>query len=162
MYIYLDRSHGPHLKQISSYTATHVQRGWVSGIQSLKKDTIYAPTPVNIPTNVIFYFKALCVLSVLAVVESKTPRGSRVLIYTDNKNTVDIFRSLCCLPAYNHLLKTAVDILLCNSFSLQVLHVPGKENVVADALSCIQFSVTLHHEPGLNPSPQLGGVSNMI
>ena len=49
----------------------------------VSKEGYYAPTPVNIPTNVIFYFETLCALSALADVESKTPHGSRVLIYTD-------------------------------------------------------------------------------
>jgi hypothetical protein len=59
----------------------------------ISKDGYYAPTPVNIPTTVIFYFKTLCVLSALVHVQSKAARGSKVLIYTDNANTVDIFRS---------------------------------------------------------------------
>ena len=80
---------------------------------------------------------------------NKNSKGLKSLIYTDNENTVDIFRSLRCLPAYNHLLKSAMDILLCNDFSLQVLHVPGEQNIVADALSCIQFSVALCKELNL-------------
>ena len=77
-------------------------------------------------------------------------KGSKILIYTNNANTVDIFQSLRCLPAYNHLIKTAVDILIKNNFSLRVLHVPGEDNVVADALSRVQFSIALQIEPSLN------------
>ena len=73
----------------------------------VSKEGYYAPTPVNVPTNVIFYFEALCVLSALVDVQRKAPHGSKVLIYTDNANCVDIFRSLRCLPAYNNLLKAA-------------------------------------------------------
>jgi hypothetical protein len=125
------------------------------------KDGYYAPTPVNVPSDVIFYFGALCVLSALIHVKTKAPRGSKILIYTDNANTVDIFRSLRCLPQYNHLLKRAVDVLIQNDFSLRVLYVPGEENVVADALSRVQFSVALTKEPSLkffnfNPPDQVG------
>ena len=110
-------------------------------------DGYYAPTPVNVPSNAIFYFESLCVLSALHHVQSKVQKGSKVLIYTDNANTVDMFRSLRCLPAYNSLLKTAVDILIKQDLSLRVLHVPGEDNVIADALSRVQFSVALQREP---------------
>ena len=115
----------------------------------VSKDGYYAPTPVNPPTNAIFYFESLSVLSALDNVQNKAPRGSKILIYTDNKNTVDIFRTLRCLPPYNHLLKHAVDILIRNDYTLRVLHVSGTDNVVADALSRICFSVALQHEPKL-------------
>ena len=115
----------------------------------ISKDGYYAPTPINVPSNVIFYFESLCVLSALVHAQSKARRGSKILIYTDNANTVDIFRSFRCLPPYNHLLKAAVDVLILNDFSLRVLHVPGEENIVADALSRVQFSVALANEPDL-------------
>ena len=60
----------------------------------VSKEGYYAPTPVNVPTDVIFYFEALCVLSALNHVKMFAPPGSKVLIYTDNANCVDIFRSL--------------------------------------------------------------------
>jgi hypothetical protein len=113
------------------------------------KEGYYAATPVNAPTNAIFYFESLCVVSALVNAQAKAPRGSKILIYTDNANAVDIFRSLRCLPAYNPLLKHAMDILLQNDYSLRVLHVPGENNVVADALSRVQFSVALRLEPNL-------------
>ena len=51
-----------------------------------------------------------------------------------------------------HILKSAVDVLICNDYSLRVLHVPGELNVVADALSHVQFSVALSSEPHLKLS----------
>jgi hypothetical protein len=116
----------------------------------VSKDGYYAPTPVDAPSNAIFYFETLCVVSALHHVQSKAPRGSKILIYTDNANSVDVFRSLRCLPPYNRLLKTAVDILIKNDFSLRVLHVPGEQNIIADALSRVRFLVALQHEPCLN------------
>jgi hypothetical protein len=116
----------------------------------VSKEGYFAPTPVNAPTDAIFYFEALCVLSAIINVQSKAPTGSKILIYTDNTNTVDIFRSLRCLPVYNPLLKLAVDVLIENNYSLRVLHISGDENVVADALSRVQFSVALSYEQRLN------------
>ena len=127
------------------------------------KEGYYAPTPVRVPTNAIFYFESLAVLSALVNVQTRAPKGSKILIYTDNQNTVDMFRTLRCLPPYNHLLKTAVDILINNDFSLRVLHVPGEENVVADALSRVQFSIAFNIVPDLqfkafNPPCAAGSV----
>ena len=124
-------------------------------------DGYYAPTPVNAPTDAIFFFEALCVLSAILNVQSKAPRNSKILIYTDNTNTVDIFRSLRCLPVYNTLLKSAIDVLINNNYSLCVLHIPGEENTIADALSRVQFSVALSLEPNLklfsfNPPGEVG------
>ena len=115
----------------------------------VSKDGYYAPTPVNVPSDIIFYFEALYVLSALCNVQSRAQQGVKILIYTDNMNTVDIFCSLCCLLQYNHLLKQVVDILIEQDFSLQVLHVTGDWNIVVDALSRIQFSVILSVEPQL-------------
>ena len=127
----------------------------------VSKDGYYAPTPVNAPSNAIYYFESLCVLSAIHHVQTKALRGSKILIYTDNANTVDMFHSLRCLPVYNPLLKSAVDILIKQDFSLTVLHVRGEDNVVADALSRVQFSVALKKEPSMrlynfNPPEMVG------
>jgi hypothetical protein len=114
------------------------------------KEGHFGPTPVCVPTNAIFYFETLAVLSALVNVQKQAPRGSKILIYTDNQNTVDIFRTLRCLPVYNRLLKHAVDILIRYDYSLRVLHVPGESNKVADALSRVQFSVAYALVPDLN------------
>jgi hypothetical protein len=115
----------------------------------VSKDGFYAPTPVTISSNAIFYFKALCVVSALKHVQTKAKRGLKILIYTDNTNTVDIFQTLHCLPPYNPLLKTAVDIIMHNKYSLCVLHIPGDQNIITDALLCVHFSVALQIEPNL-------------
>ena len=73
----------------------------------------YSPTPCHGHPDLIFYFEALCVHSALfdAHRRTGTRKNGRFVIYTDNSNTVDIFSSLRALPPYNHLLKTAIDIL---------------------------------------------------
>jgi hypothetical protein len=57
------------------------------------------------------------------------------VIHTDNRNTVDIFTSLRALPDYNSILRTSVDLLYAGNHDLRVLHIPGVQNEVADALS---------------------------
>lgn len=60
----------------------------------------YSPVPDGLDEEQIFYFEALCVLAALNhVVESQhPPPSSRILLYTDNDNTVTIFNTLRCLP----------------------------------------------------------------
>ena len=111
----------------------------------------HSPTPHHDNPDLIFYFEALCVHSALFDAHRRTTgRGNgRFVIYTDNSNTVDIFNTLRALPPYNHLLKTAVDILNLGNHDLRVLHVPGVDNAVADALSRSHFHRALTLAPGL-------------
>ena len=113
----------------------------------------YSQTPSHEYPDLIFYFEALCVHSALFDAYRRTvslPVGkARFLIYTDNSNTVDIFSSLRALPPYNHLLKTAIDILCTGDSDLRVLHVSGVDNAVADALSRADFDRALNLAPKL-------------
>ena len=111
----------------------------------------YSPTPWHEHPDLIFYFEALCVHSALFDAHRRTTaRGTgKFIIYTDNSNTVDIFSSLRALPPYNHLLKTAIDILNLGDSDMRVLHVPGADNSVADALSRAEFHRAIDLSPGL-------------
>ena len=113
----------------------------------------YAPTPKNSQVSMIFYFEALCVFCALKDIASRAKKGAQVVIYMDNLNTMQIFNSLSCLPAYNHLLHHSVDILLSNEIDLCALHIPGEQNTTADALSHCQFMVALNMVPRLLISP---------
>ncbi|SJL14815.1 uncharacterized protein ARMOST_18286 [Armillaria ostoyae] len=92
--------------------------------------------------EVIFFFEALCVCAAIHwVANTLSPElRKRVTIFTDNTNTVDIFNSLRATPTYNPILKSAVDMMISQRIDLRVLHIPGPENDVADALSRSQFS----------------------
>ncbi|KAJ3490946.1 hypothetical protein NLJ89_g11390 [Agrocybe chaxingu] len=109
----------------------------------------YSPVPSTVPTNIIFYYEALCVAAALHCAHLTSPDGSRIVIYTDNSNTVDIFNTLCARPDYNPILCFAVDILLDGEHDLCVLHVAGDQNVVADALSCQDFGCAIKSIPDL-------------
>ena len=93
------------------------------------------PIPQEPPRDTIFYFEALAVVSVVEAMTRLVSTPSRLLIFSDNTNTVDIFHSLRSLPPYNDLLKFTVSILIKHAISLRVLHVPGVDNKVADFLS---------------------------
>jgi len=71
----------------------------------------------------------------------------RLLIYTDNMNVVDIFSSLRCHPDFNALLKKAITLRVSAKIDMRVLHVPGEENTVTDAVSRGLFE----HASSLSP-----------
>ena len=87
-------------------------------------------------TRHIFYFEAL---TVTCAILDKHHQLLRFVVYTDNRNTVDIWHSLKAIAPYNNLLILGIDELI----DAHVLHVPGIENAVADALSRFNNDVAL-------------------
>jgi len=57
---------------------------------------------------------------------------------------------MSALPSYNVILREAVDLLVAGSHDLHVLHVPGINNSVANALSWADFDHALTLEPSLS------------
>ncbi|KAJ7163855.1 hypothetical protein C8R43DRAFT_1086249 [Mycena crocata] len=105
------------------------------------------------PSLKIFFYEALCVCAALHRAAILLPKGSRLTIYTDSSNSVDIFNSLKALPAYNDILKSSVDIQLEHGIELRVLHVPGKFNSVADSISRWKNVLAAELVPGLTIHP---------
>ena len=58
-------------------------------------------------------------------------------------------KHLNALPAYNVLIREAVNLIYDKKHNLQVLHVCGEENTVADALSRANFDLALQLQPDL-------------
>jgi hypothetical protein len=95
----------------------------------------------------IFYYKALAVTcSILHRIPHRKPR---MVIYSDNQNTVDIWHSFKASAPYNQLLIIAIDEIINLRIDTRVLHIPGVSNSVADALSRFNNDVALHFVPGL-------------
>ena len=99
----------------------------------------------------IFYFEALCVLSAIhhATDVLQIPSSAKVLIYTNNNNTVSIFNTLRCLPHYNPILIKATDVSITSGIHLRVLHIPGELNYIADAISCKKFLLAHQYVPDI-------------
>ena len=116
------------------------------------KEGYQCQVPQNTPKDSIFYFEALAVVSVIDAVTRLPNIPTRLLIFTDNTNTVDIFHSLQSLPPYNELLKFTVSILLKFNISLRVVYVPGVNNVIADSLSRFENTKAIAACPGLSIS----------
>ena len=62
---------------------------------------IQCPIPANAASEHIFFFEALAVCSVFHFVSSLPLTLNRLVIYSDNTNTVDIFNSLRAIAPYN-------------------------------------------------------------
>ena len=109
----------------------------------------FSHVPVEVPINLIFYYKALCVLCALEHASSRLTSPSRIAIYTDNSNTVDIFNSLRCLPPYNKILKRSASLRMSTDHQLRVFHVSSENNYIADAISRESFTKALLARPDL-------------
>ncbi|KAJ7161680.1 hypothetical protein C8R46DRAFT_1037880 [Mycena filopes] len=101
----------------------------------------------------IFFYEALCVCAAIHRAAAILPHGSRLTVYTDSSNTVDIFGSLKALPVYNEILKSAIDVQLAHGLDIRVLHVAGSLNSVADAISRWKNALALRLVPGLAIHP---------
>ena len=67
-------------------------------------------------------------------------------------NMVDIFHSLSSDPDYTLLLLQAVEVMMDLQVDVRVVHIPGDENTVADALSHALYNIALSYEPNLRIS----------
>lgn len=87
----------------------------------------------------------LAVLSAIQhVMQDQSWQNWKILIYTDNMNTMEAFNFLNVDPIYNGVLKQAVDLQLETRCQVRVLHVEGVHNDMVDALSCGQLE-SVHH-----------------
>ena len=106
------------------------------------------PLPLNAPKDAIFFFEALatCTTILLTCSFRKT---TRLIVYTDNTNTFDIFTSLSPKPVYKRILIASIDMLLEDEVDLRVFHIPGKDNIIADALSRYKNNLATLLSPNL-------------
>jgi hypothetical protein len=107
------------------------------------------PIPTSAASEHIFFFEALAVCSVFHFVSSFPSSSNRLVIYSDNTNTVDIFNSLRAIAPYNRLLISAMSVVLDHKIDFRVLHVRGTDNPIADALSRLKNDLAVSICPGL-------------
>ena len=108
-----------------------------------------AQAPASAPSDNIFFLEALCVCWAIHIAHRRHLSGN-IVIFTDNENTVSLFNRLySSVPLYNPILIATVNILIQKPFRIQVLTVPGSENIIADALSRARFEPILNRFPDL-------------
>ena len=95
----------------------------------------YIAAPNSTPSHDIFYYEALCITCTFYYVQELLLDDSRLVIFTDSHNTVDIFSSLKCLPYFNPILKLCMSICMDHDYEYCVVHVPAENNKVADMIS---------------------------
>ena len=105
--------------------------------------------PEESQTNHIFYYEALAVTCAILDDHHHLPK---IILHSDNQNTVDIWHSLKASAPYNQLLILAIDSLISSNIDARVLHVPGTSNTVADALSRFNNTLALQLAPQLHIS----------
>ena len=89
----------------------------------------------NSLTPTIFFYEALAITFAVLWVSGLEPHIKWVLIYTDSLNCVDVFNMLSTKEGYNNILLFIVCILMSSKISLCMFHIPGPNNIIADALS---------------------------
>ena len=109
--------------------------------------------PQRTPKDTISYFEALAVACVVDQATKSPSIPSRLLVFSDNTNTIDIFHSLWSLPPYNELLKFMVSLLLKHNISLRVVHVSGLDNSTANSLSRFDNAKAFALAPGIFSTP---------
>jgi len=107
--------------------------------------------PENVPEDAIFFFEALAVCSAVHL-SRRFKKTSRLLIFTDNTNTFDIFTSLRAKPEYNCVLISAINVLIDDGVDLRVFHLLGSDNIIADPLSRYRNELALKLVPRLTIS----------
>ena len=104
-----------------------------------------------------FHFSALCQLLTrnFSLLFWPPMFGALVgLVGVDNEAVVHILNSRTSKdPNIKHLLHSLLKVAACLSFTFAAVHVPGKTNGIADALSC--FAGILSQAPCAKKSPVL-------
>jgi hypothetical protein len=103
--------------------------------------------PATSDQKFIFYYEALAVTC--CMLQDIAHSMPRLIVYTDNQNTVDIWHSLKASAPYNDLLIMGIDALIDYNTDAHVLHIPGEDNIVADVLSHFNNELALHLVPNL-------------
>ena len=97
----------------------------------------------------IFFYEALATTSAINNLKERGTYHLKVIVHMDSMNTVNIFNSLKCRVNFNPMLLYCVDTSISNGLDLQVLHVPGADNEVADTISQRNFGKALRIVPNL-------------
>ena len=117
----------------------------------------------------MFYLESLCICVAILDAAPRLSPNQRLAVFTDNINTVQLFNSLSALLAFNWMLilvAEVADTALNRGIDLQVFHVPGVQNEIANALSRLQNGQLASSYPELvistfQPPPVMLGAARL-
>ena len=116
----------------------------------------------------IFFNEALTILAALHWSTSYHPIPLRLAIHTDSSNSFNVFNSLRASGPYNTILMSAAATRIEHGIDLRVFFIEGKQNVIADALSCrtldlvrklVPDVIIRHFTPPISPDNSVMGAS---
>ncbi len=96
--------------------------------------------PDNLSFN-IFLNEAITILAAIHWASTLHPIPNCLAIHTDSSNSFNILNSLQVSEPYNSVLMSAATIQIEHGIDLHVFFIEGKQNVIADALSCHTFNI---------------------
>ena len=106
----------------------------------------------NLHYGNIFFNEALAVLSAIEWAAYLQEWPQQILIQTDSMNTVDMFNTMAPETDLIPLMFRAIEIMMNSGVDVRVVHIPGVDNIVADALSCSLFDMAHKIRSGLKIS----------
>jgi hypothetical protein len=106
---------------------------------STHNEAFHAALPSPAPEKTIFYFEAFVVLCAIRYALALPQKPKRLLIHSDNFNTVNMFASFSAKVDYYEILMEASDLLRDSGTDLRVEHISSSDNLIADCLSWQKF-----------------------
>ncbi len=100
----------------------------------------------------IFFNESLAVVFAIEWAAHLPNHPHCILVHTDSMNTVDIWHLLTPQSDNIPLMLYAVEVMMDCNIDIRVVHIPGSEILVANALSQSLFDTTINHEPALQVS----------
>ncbi|SRR5258708_3313932 len=97
----------------------------------------------------VFFNEALTILAALEWAATLEPPPKCLAIHTDSMTSFGIFNSLWAISTYNPIILQSVKVRLKSKIDLQVFHIDGKKNTIANALSRHLINLAHHFTLGL-------------
>jgi hypothetical protein len=106
---------------------------------AMGNEAYYADLPWPVPEKTIFFYEAFVVLCAIRYAIALPSKPKRLLIFSNNFNTVNMFASFSAKVAYYEILMEVSNLIRDSGTDLRVEHISGSDNLIADFLSRKNF-----------------------